>query len=316
MYKGIAFALSACFIWGLIFVIPQYMVGFNTLEVVMGRYTFYGLVSIILFLNTKWSSAIKYPSPIWFKAFGYALFTNIIYYSGVVLSVRYCTPAVCALILGMSPIAIAFYGNWKEHECSYKRLIFPSLLTFMGLLLINLEHLTNNSESVEMAAYFFGLGCACLALASWSWYVVANARFLKQHPEMSPGEWSTLIGVCTFFWVAIIFVGLSLYLGDFQAFEKYGTWSPELQVFLMGSATLGLLCAWFGAYLWNQASVHLPVSLAGQLTIFETIFGVSFVYMLKGEFPVFLECFGIMLMLAAIMYAINVSGKLKTATIA
>ena len=52
---------------------------------------------------------------------------------------------------------------------------------------------------------------------------------------------------------------MSLYLGDLQALEKYWTWTPELQVFLIGSATLGLLCAWFGAYLWNQASVHLPV---------------------------------------------------------
>ena len=55
--------------------------------------------------------------------------------------------------------------------------------------------------------------------------------------------------------------------------------------FLIGCATLGLLCSWVGASLWNKASVFLPVSLAGQLMIFETIFGVLFVYMLNQQMP-------------------------------
>jgi len=57
--------------------------------------------------------------------------------------------------------------------------------------------------------------------------------------------------------------------------KKYVTLSPELSAFFIGSAILGLLCSWVGAWLWNRASLHLPVSLAGQLTIFETIFGVN-----------------------------------------
>ncbi len=84
--------------------------------------------------------------------------------------------------------------------------------------------------------------------------------------------------------------------------------------FLLGSATLGLLCSWVGAFLWNKASLHLPVSLAGQLTIFETIFGVLFFYLLTMTLPSTIEVIGIIILLAAIIYGIRKFARRKSFT--
>lgn len=304
MYKGVAFALGACLIWGLIFIIPQFMEGFSSLEIALARYSFYGLASAVLFLKSRVQGKCKYPLNIWVKALVFSVASSFAYYIFVVLSVRYASPAICALILGIAPISIAFYGNWKEKECSYKSLIFPSFLILVGLVLINAPHMT---AATSLKTYILGLLAAFWALLAWTWYVVVNARFLKKHPEVEPNDWSTIIGLATLVW-AVIF-GLVLGFSDQIQVQKWITPSPELTRFLVGAATLGLLCSWVGTYLWNRASFLLPVSLAGQLTIFETIFGILFVYALEHSLPPLFEGVGIALFLIAIVYGIKVSSQ-------
>jgi drug/metabolite transporter (DMT)-like permease len=53
----------------------------------------------------------------------------------------------------------------------------------------------------------------------------------------------------------------------------------------------------------------LPISLAGQLSIFETIFGVLFVYALKEHIPPAIECLGIGLLLSGTAYGIHLFSK-------
>jgi drug/metabolite transporter (DMT)-like permease len=78
---------------------------------------------------------------------------------------------------------------------------------------------------------------------------------------------------------------------------------------MIGSAVLGVLCSWLGSFLWNRACLHLPVSLAGQLTIFETLFGISFVYIFEQRFPPTMEFLGICFLLTAILYGIRASSQ-------
>ena len=304
MLKGIIFALSACLIWGLIFVVPEFMEGFSPIEIALGRYFFYGVVSLFILLKMRLRGLCHYPWDIWKRAFQYSLIITIFYYTCVVLAVQNASPAICALVLGISPIAIAFYGNWQQKECSYRSLILPSVLIIVGLVVINAPKF---AESTSPDNYLFGVLCSFFALMAWSWYVVANSRFLKNNPQVATHNWSTLIGVATFCWV-IVFSGIVwMFFEEFLELDKHFTYGMELTNFLMGCAVLGLLCSWVGAFLWNTASVHLPVPLAGQMTIFETIFGVIFVYALDRNLPPQQECLGIALLLAAIIYGIRTS---------
>jgi drug/metabolite transporter (DMT)-like permease len=309
MYKGIAFALGACFIWGLIFVVPEFMTGFSSIEVALGRYLFYGIVSSIIFFRLKWQGRCCYPQTIWIKALYFSLASTFVYYTFLVLALRYSSPAICALILGISPITIAFYGNWQKKETSFRSLIIPSLLILIGLVIINIPHL---EASASPLCYMLGLLFSILALSTWSWYVVANARFLKDHPHVRSSDWSTLIGVAALFWVMVFAIILTLFFENQLHMEKYLIFNDELKRFLIGSAILGILCSWVGAFLWNKASLYLPVSLAGQLTVFETIFGVIFVFILTQSLPSMLETAGILILLAAIAYGIGQFSKKKS----
>jgi drug/metabolite transporter (DMT)-like permease len=298
MFKGILLILCACLIWGLIFVIPGFMVGFSPLEVALCRYSFLSIISSFLFLNKGFKHWRNFSWAIWQKALLYALLINIIYYFSLVSGLRYANASIIALIAGMSPITLAFYGNWSQKEGSYQRLVIPSLLIGFGIICINGEALMNLSSEGGWE-YGFGLLCGLFSLVLWNWYIVANAQLLKQNPTLSSSDWSTLLGIGTFVWVILI-VGTSLFLTPSEALHKYTTWESSLLSFIGGGLILGFVCSWLGSYLWNVGSQKLPISLAGQLTIFETIFGLIFVYLVEQRFPDLMEFLGIITVLSGI----------------
>lgn len=300
MFKGILFALSACFIWGMIFVIPQYMHSFSPVEIALCRYMFYGAVSLIFLLKAYLSGLCRYPLSVWLQGFFLSFLAG--YYLWVVLAIRYTSPEICALILGTSPITIAFYGNWKQGEGNFKLLIIPSCLILIGLIMINAPHIMITSSPWE---YTLGLICSLLALASWSLYVVLNSRYLKNNPQINSNDWATIQGVTTLGWVFLACIISAAFLWDQIDFQRYLSWNEDTKSFYFGCATLGLFCSWIGGALWNRASVYLSVSLAGQLMIFETIFGILFVYILNLEVPSLMESVGITLLLGAVIYGIR-----------
>lgn len=306
MVKGIAYALGACLAWGLIYVIPQFLEGFSSIEITLGCYLFYGLISVLLFFYDRSVGKGRFSWAIWYKASYFSLVCTIAYYTFIVLALRFATPAICALTLGVSPIAIAFYGNWKKKECRYRSLILPTILIAVGHLTINIPQL-NAGESPS--TYLLGLFCAFIALVCWAWYAIENAQFLKENPQIASGDWSTLIGVTTLFWVFMGAIVIALFFSDLVVLEKYCSLDIAVLKFFIGCAVLGLVCTWLAAFLWNSASVSLPISLLGQLAVFETIFGLVYVYTLDGRLPSISEYVGISLFLTAVAYGIHASSR-------
>ncbi len=304
MIKGTLLGIAACLIWGLIFIVPDLMQGFDSFEIALGRHFVNGSISCALLLAQGGIALRMFPSGIWKKAFLFSLVVNIGYYTCLVTSVKFASPAIAALIVGVSPIVIIFYGNWMQKECSYRSLIVPSLLILVGLVLINLPLFFEEDLDIEKPFYFLGVLGAIASMCAWSWYVVENARFLKQNPEISPQQWSTLIGVSTFVWVVFLAFIYESWNGA-EHWEKFITSSPMLWSYIGGCLLLGILCSWVGTFLWNKASGLLPVSFAGQLTIFETIFGLLFYYLLEQEIPPLEEFIGVTLMVSAILYGMN-----------
>lgn len=298
MLKGILLVFSACFVWGLIFVIPGLMIGFSSLEIALGRYFFLGITSCVLLLIKGWHTWQKFSWPIWRQAISYALIVNVIYYFSLVTGLLYSSPSVIALLLGVSPITITFYGNWRQKECSYQQLIFPCILIGCGLICVNWSAFTSLPTEASWK-YGFGLLCGFLSLIIWNWYVIANADFLKKNPAVSSSDWSTLIGVATFLWVVIICFIL-LFIAPAEDLRKYLVLDSSLVSFILGGLVLGLVCSWLGSYFWNVGSQALPISLAGQLTIFETIFGLIFVYLLEQRLPNIIELMGILTILGGV----------------
>lgn len=303
MSKGILYALAACVIWGLIFIIPEFIIGYNALEICLGRYFVYGTVSGCIFLSLRLNGQCNHPLNIWLKALGYSLFISIQYYTLLVLSVRFSTPAISALILGLSPIAIAFYGSWKEKEKDVGYLVLPSILILLGLIAINAPQI----QGEKLYDYLLGILFAFGALACWTWYVVYNSKFLKDNPHVSSSDWSTMIGASGFVWVMLLAPVLHLF--ELVNFNKFTEWTPLLSHYIVGCLVLGMLCSWVGGYFWNNASLNLPVAIAGQLTIFETVFGVAFFYIIEQRFPSLPDCIGISLFFLAVGLCIRARAK-------
>jgi len=82
---------------------------------------------------------------------------------------------------------------------------------------------------------------------------------------------------------------------------------------------MGLAGSWFATWCWVVASRRLPLALAAQLIVAETIFGLVYGLMFEGRFPSIAEAVGALLQFAGVCMAIAVFGEQradKTATCA
>lgn len=308
MIIGIVFVLTACLFWGLIFVIPCYVDGFSCIEVTLGRYFFYGLIAFFAMLFQGKTFFQETSKRMWLTAILFALVVNITYFTSIVLGVRYANASITALLSGLGPVTIAYYSNWKEKTGDYRAITLPSIALVLGLILVNIPAFDGTIEH-SIGEYLLGLFFALVALGTWTWFVVVNARFLKQYSSLTPSRWANIMGVVTLGWVLLIGTGLALTVGTEEDWIRYTVPSNELYAFLVGTATLGLTCSWLGFYLWYKASALLPVCLAGQLAVFETIFGLIFVFFVEARTPTAFEFLGIIIMLGGITASVRMLSK-------
>lgn len=295
--------LFACLIWGMIFVVPLFLSEYTPFEVALGRFGAYSIVSIF-YLLYYYSDKIKVISiDLWKKAIVYGIIANLIYYTSLVFGMRYANPPLAALILGLSPITVSLYGNWSLKEYDMKVLLFPSIMILIGLFLVNYKAFESSSNTI-WHEYLLGLFFIIIAEAIWTWFAVTNAKTLKEEKELTGDLWAAMIGTTLLptilvFWLAI----QTLPIGEPILYSR--NWVN----FIIGSSILGIVCSWLAISLWNRGSSKLPVSFAGQLLIFETIFGLLFVYIYEWTFPEALELSGIAFMLAAIVISTRALSK-------
>ena len=61
-----------------------------------------------------------------------------------------------------------------------------------------------------------------------------------------------------------------------------------------------------GNHLWNIASRRVPVTLSGQLILFETLFALLYGFIYKGQWPRMLEGAAIVLLTVGVMWSVRV----------
>lgn len=299
MFKGIICVITACLIWGLIFVIPSFLDGFSSIELAMGRCLSFGSCAICILLLRKRHLFRQISREVWQKAFVFSFLASGVHYFTLVLGLRYANVAITTLIIGTTPVCVAIYGNMRQKEFAFRPLIIPCGLLAIGLVLVNLPPFLQIENGTNLNEYLLGIFFGIISLASWVWVAVANSEFLKKNPNIRSSDWVTLLGVSTMIWATfLVFIGY--FFTTNQQLEKYINPSPELYSFLVGCLILGWGCSWLGFYLWNHAAMRLPISLLGQLTIFETLFALSFLTMIEGRIPESLEIAGIAIALIGI----------------
>lgn len=164
---GVFYSLLACFYWGMVFVIPSMLGNFADLDIVLTRYSVFGICSLITILYKRSNIFKTVPFFLWKKGILWAFLINIAYYFGIAQAVRYSGSAVTVIIAGLAPIAILFYSNIKKKMLSYSFLLSMSGIIVVGIILSNISEFQSESSS-SLPLYLLGLGCVTAATSIWA----------------------------------------------------------------------------------------------------------------------------------------------------
>jgi drug/metabolite transporter (DMT)-like permease len=308
--QGVAAGVFSGVFWGIVFLIPAVLHEFSPFLIVVVRYSFYGIIcsAVIFFMryavgNKDYALFSKLNRERQFVLIKLVFFGNIFYYLAVSGAVQLIGIAAVSLIEGLVPVMSVIFG--RSAGTSLKRLSPPLILIVLGLIAINTDLFTAFPDK-SLADKLIGVTLAFLALFSWSYYAVTNARSIQLYSDFRPSEWSALFGAATGIFAAIIATASFLILGG-EVPESMMRGEPSL--FFTMAAILAVFPSFIGTICWNTASKKLPISLSGQMIVFETIFALVYGFIYYSRFPRMLETAAIVLMVAGVVWSIRLHRK-------
>jgi drug/metabolite transporter (DMT)-like permease len=292
-WLGIGASILAGALWGLVFLTPELTRGFAPIQLSAGRYLAYGLVAAAL-LAPSWRRVR--PMLGWrdWRTLAWLSFAgNIIYYVFLANAVQLGGVAMTSLIIGLLPVTVTLAGRRDADAAPLLRLLPSLALGIAGLVCISWQSLSAPQHG-SMQGSLIGLLCAVGALVSWTLYAVGNSRALGRLHGVSAHDWSLLVGVVT---------GAQAVLLAVPAFVLHpGVHSPSSWWYFTGVVTtVAILCSVVGNALWNHASRLLPLTMTGQMIVFETLFALLYGFMWEQRWPTGLEWLAMGLLIAGVL---------------
>jgi drug/metabolite transporter (DMT)-like permease len=295
---GLLCGLIAGAFWGGVFLAPLLLHAFTPLQMTAGRYLAYGLASLVLLAPTAKAVFGRMTGKDWRDLALLSLLGNLIYYVGLAVAVQNAGVAAASLIIGLLPVTVTLVGARPGEGVPIRRLAAPLALLAAGVVCINVDVFRGGGEGVPVPRLIVGVLGAVLALAVWTVYAVWNARRLAVTTTFNSHEWSLLTGVVTGALSLVLVIPAFVLAGAAHALDAWGLfWGVSLAVALGASV--------IGNGLWNAASKLLPLSLSGQLIVFETLFALLYGFLHEGRWPRPLESAAIALMLAGVLWSVS-----------
>jgi drug/metabolite transporter (DMT)-like permease len=306
MWTGVVCGLLAGAMWGMVFIVPAMLTAFSPLELALGRYTAYGAMAFVLLLPKLAGLAHRLDRNDCVALLRHAVSGNLVYYMLLATGVKLAGVAPTSLIIGVLPITVTLMGRHDHGAVPLARLALPLAVVAAGMACINVDVFLHAHQSGrppwQTAA---GLACAAGALLCWTWYAVDNARYLKANGHFSSAEWSALYGLSTgIIALAVAAVALAFRYGDVTGAAGAAS-GRDWGVFWTCNALLALGASVIGNGLWNVASRRVPVTLSGQLILFETLFALLYGFIYRQAWPRPLEAAAIALLVAGVTWAVR-----------
>jgi len=300
MQRGVLYGVLAGALWGTVFVVPRQLAEFSPLLLSAGRYVMYGLVSLaalVPMLRRVWPRITRADMVALVKL---ALVGNVLYYLFLASAIHLVGIAPASLIVGVLPVTVTLLGRRDHGAVPISRLVWPLAMIAAGIVCINVDVFTaagNAGGPASVLTRIAGIGCAVGALACWTWFAVENARYLQRNAHFGGNEWSVLWGVVTgalggLLWLVI----LVLPSGWAQESVAGSRWTTFWQLNLV----LAIGASWLGNGLWNAAAKRLPLTLSGQMIVFETLFALLYGFIYDHRLPRGLEVAAIVLLVAGV----------------
>lgn len=290
---GIASGAGAGALWGLVFLAPELVRDFSPLLLTIGRYLCYGLISAAL-IAPRWRRLGPHVTRRdWRNLFWLALAGNTLYYIFLSTAVQTGGIAMTSLVIGFLPVAVTIIGSRERNAVPLKKLAPSLALCAAGAVCIGWQALAGPAAG-SSGARLVGLLCALGALVSWTTFAVGNARCLVRLKGVSAHDWNLLTGLVTGA-QSLLLIPVALALGGMQ--HGAGPWA------WFGAVSVGIavLASVAGNALWNRMSQLLPLTLVGQMILFETLFALIYGFAWEQRLPTTLEAAAFALVVASVL---------------
>jgi drug/metabolite transporter (DMT)-like permease len=312
MLPGVAYALAAGLIWGLVFVVPLLLPAYPGTLLAFGRYLAFGLIALPLGWQARRALRLLTRND-WIEAFKLSLVGNIVYYSALASAIQLADAPLPTMVIGTLPLVIAIVSNASERTVPWPRLAPALVVLAAGIALVNQTELQRVLQlDGDPWRYAAGAAIAILATACWTWYPLRNARWLRARPAVAAATWATAQGLAT---LPVALAGMilaTLYYRLLVPNPLDLPLGPEPARFIGGMLALGLLASWLGTLLWNAAAKRLPTSLSGQLIVFETLAALGYAWLLRGAWPDAVTLAGVGLLIAGVIIGVQVFASPKS----
>jgi drug/metabolite transporter (DMT)-like permease len=308
MLLGILAGLLTCALWGLTFVAPRLIDPYSALDLTVMRYGAFALGCLVLMIHPKLRPR-GFSRPMWIIGLALGSVGYIGYFLSAAFAVLLAGAAIPPLIVGLMPVVLAVIANARDRSLPWARLTMPLVLILIGVSVVNLDTLAR-TEPAELGSLLLGIALSFVALSTWVAYGLVNSVVMNgPNPPQS------------FHWTAVQGMGAGIGVLCLLPFATF----PDLMVagvegtgrFVFWALLLGLAASLMATWLWLIAATRLPLALAAQLIVAETVFGLAFGFLYEARPPTLWEAVGIVLQMAGVGLAIalfNQARKLRLTT--
>lgn len=298
--QGVASGMAAGALWGIVFMAPIWVPDFSPLQLSAGRYLAYGVFAVFLLLP-RWKAVVPGVSlKEWLILAWLSLIGNILYYVLLASAVQMGGVAMTSLLIGFMPVAVSLIGYLKHRNIELRRLIPSLLLGFAGVMGIAWPALQGSQEAFQTNR-LLGLSCGIGALVSWTAFAVSNSTWLARLPHFGAGDWSMLLGLVT---------GVEALLLVILAFGDPGAHATDAWLRYAGvSAGTALFASIIGNACWNRMSRLLPLTMTGQMILFETLFALLYCFLWERRLPTPSEAVAAVFLVASVMLCVSIHRK-------
>ncbi len=295
---GIGFGAAAGAAWGLVFLAPELTRDFSPLQLSAARYLAYGLVALAL-IAPRWPAlAARLGRAEWWALLRLSLLGNILYYVLLASAVQLGGVAMTSLVIGFLPVAVTLIGSRGHGAVPLRRLTLPLALGMAGIVCVAWQTLGMPSQA-PVADRLTGFLCALGALAAWTAYAVSNSRWLARLDHVSSHDWSLLTGLVT--GGLALLLAVPAFLGSSLSDHTGAQWGRFIGV----AAMMAVVASILGNALWNRASRLLPLTMIGQMILFETLFALLYGFLWESRWPTALEALAMVLVSASVLASVS-----------
>lgn len=292
---GVLCGVGAGALWGAVFLPPKFLPEFSPFEMTAGRYLIYGLVSLVL-LAPQWRRIrAALTGADWAALVRLSLLGNIVYYVLLVVAIQLGGIAIASLIVGLIPVVVTLVGSRESGAVALRTLAGPLLVIAVGIVFINIDLFAVEPGEGSLWSKVIGVACATAALGCWSAYAVGNSRWLARVHHVSSQDWSLLTGLVTG-GLALLMAVPAFWLAeahDGDAWMRF--WAINTGIAIGASVIANSL--------WNGASRFLPLTLSGQMIIFETLFALFYGFLWQQRLPRPLEMLAIAALIIGVLWS-------------